>query len=52
MNPFRGKTVLLQATYDRDWHFFEVISFLIIGVFGVTIIYYYYLLFIIIIIIN
>jgi len=34
MNPFRGKTVLFQATYDRDWHFFEVISFLIIGVFG------------------
>jgi len=34
MNPFRGKTVLFQATYDRDWHFFEVLSFLIIGVFG------------------
>jgi len=34
MNPFRGKTVLFQATYDRDWHFFEVISFVIIGIFG------------------
>jgi len=39
MNPFRGKTVLFQATYDRDWHFFEVLSFLIIGVFGVSFIY-------------
>ena len=36
MNPFRtGKLVLFQVTYDRDWHFFEVIFFVILGVFGV-----------------
>ncbi|KAL5523651.1 hypothetical protein ACEPAG_7824 [Sanghuangporus baumii] len=35
MNPFRtGKLVLFQVTYDRDWHFFEIIFFIIIGVFG------------------
>ncbi|KAF9462474.1 chloride channel [Collybia nuda] len=35
MNPFRtGKLVLFQITYDRDWHFFEVIFFIILGVFG------------------
>lgn len=37
MNPFRtGKLVLFQVTYDRDWHFFEVIFYVIIGVFGVN----------------
>ena len=36
MNPFRtGKLVLFQVTYDRDWHFFEVIFFVILGIFGV-----------------
>lgn len=36
MNPFRtGKLVLFQVTYDRDWHFFEIIFFMIIGAFGV-----------------
>ena len=36
MNPFRtGKLVLFQVTYDRDWHFFEIIFFVILGVFGV-----------------
>ncbi|KAI9503874.1 glycerol ethanol, ferric requiring protein [Coemansia spiralis] len=35
MNPFRtGKLVLFQASYDRDWHFFEVVFFVLIGVFG------------------
>ncbi|EUC66982.1 voltage-gated chloride channel protein, partial [Rhizoctonia solani AG-3 Rhs1AP] len=35
MNPFRtGKLVLFQVTYDRDWHFFEIIFFVIIGIFG------------------
>ncbi|QRV79660.1 ClC voltage-gated chloride channel protein [Ceratobasidium sp. AG-Ba] len=35
MNPFRtGKLVLFQVTYDRDWHFFEIIFFIIIGIFG------------------
>ncbi|CAA7261789.1 unnamed protein product [Cyclocybe aegerita] len=35
MNPFRtGKLVLFQVTYDRDWHFFEIIFFVILGVFG------------------
>ena len=36
MNPFRtGKLVLFQVTYDRDWHFFEIMFFIIIGIFGV-----------------
>ncbi|KAF8058805.1 Cl-channel protein [Lyophyllum atratum] len=35
MNPFRtGKLVLFQITYDRDWHFFEVMFFVILGIFG------------------
>jgi chloride channel 3/4/5 len=37
MNPFRtGKLVLFQVTYDRDWHFFEIVFFVIIGIFGVS----------------
>jgi hypothetical protein len=36
MNPFRtGNLVMFQVSYDRDWHFFEVIFFVILGVFGV-----------------
>lgn len=36
MNPFRtGKLVLFQVTYDRDWHFFEIIFFVFLGIFGV-----------------
>lgn len=35
MNPFRtGQLVMFQVHYDRSWHFFEVIFFIIIGVFG------------------
>lgn len=35
MNPFRtGKLVLFQVTYDRDWHFFEIIFFVVLGIFG------------------
>ncbi|KAJ1954640.1 glycerol ethanol, ferric requiring protein [Dipsacomyces acuminosporus] len=35
MNPFRtGKLVMFQVTYDRDWHFFEILFFVIIGIFG------------------
>ncbi|PFH49767.1 hypothetical protein AMATHDRAFT_4623 [Amanita thiersii Skay4041] len=35
INPFRtGKLVLFQVTYDRDWHFFEIIFFIILGIFG------------------
>lgn len=35
MNPFHtGKLVMFQVTYDRDWHFFEIIFFVIIGIFG------------------
>lgn len=37
MNPYRsGKLVLFQVTYDRDWHFFEVMFFVILGIFGVS----------------
>ncbi|EGG08787.1 uncharacterized protein MELLADRAFT_34739, partial [Melampsora larici-populina 98AG31] len=35
MNPFRtGKLVLFQVSYDRDWHFFEIGFFILIGLFG------------------
>ncbi|KAK9468609.1 chloride channel [Lipomyces arxii] len=35
INPFRtGKLVLFQVHYDRDWHFFEIIFFIVIGLFG------------------
>ncbi|EJU04342.1 Cl-channel protein [Dacryopinax primogenitus] len=35
MNPYRtGKLVLFQVRYDRDWHFFEIFFFVIIGIFG------------------
>lgn len=35
MNPFRtGQLVMFQVSYDRTWHFFELIFFIIIGVFG------------------
>ncbi|OJK01515.1 hypothetical protein ASPACDRAFT_26220 [Aspergillus aculeatus ATCC 16872] len=35
MNPFRtGQLVMFQVHYDRTWHFFELIFFVLIGVFG------------------
>lgn len=35
MNPFRtGQLVMFQVRYDRDWHFFEIIFFIILGIFG------------------
>ncbi|KFA49563.1 hypothetical protein S40293_02814 [Stachybotrys chartarum IBT 40293] len=35
MNPFRtGQLVMFQVQYDRDWHFFEVVFYIIIGIFG------------------
>lgn len=35
MNPFRtGQLVMFQVHYDRSWHFFEVLFFIILGVFG------------------
>ncbi|KAJ1970067.1 glycerol ethanol, ferric requiring protein [Dispira parvispora] len=34
-NPFRtGKLVMFQASYDKDWHFFEVIFYILLGIFG------------------
>jgi chloride channel 3/4/5 len=37
MNPYRtGKLVLFQVTYDRDWHFFEILFFVVLGIFGVS----------------
>ncbi|ODQ67434.1 hypothetical protein NADFUDRAFT_32096 [Nadsonia fulvescens var. elongata DSM 6958] len=34
-NPYRnGQLVLFQVSYDRDWHFFEIIFFVVIGIFG------------------
>ncbi|KAM0793320.1 hypothetical protein ACM66B_000778 [Microbotryomycetes sp. NB124-2] len=35
LNPFRsGKIVLFEVTYDRDWHTFELLGFLLLGIFG------------------
>lgn len=35
MNPFRtGQLVMFTVRYDRDWHYFEVIFYILIGIFG------------------
>ncbi|KAJ5315644.1 chloride channel protein [Penicillium atrosanguineum] len=35
LNPFRtGQLVMFQVSYDRTWHFFELIFFAFLGVFG------------------
>lgn len=35
MNPFRtGQLVMFQVSYDRSWHFFEVVFYILIGLFG------------------
>ncbi|KAG2420053.1 hypothetical protein HFD88_004851 [Aspergillus terreus] len=35
MNPFRtGQLVMFQVRYDRTWHAFELIFFVLIGIFG------------------
>ncbi|KAF2239921.1 hypothetical protein EV356DRAFT_477317 [Viridothelium virens] len=35
LNPFRtGALVMFQVKYDRDWHFFEIVFYIIIGIFG------------------
>ncbi|KOS21559.1 putative chloride channel protein [Escovopsis weberi] len=35
MNPFRtGQLVMFQVQYDRSWHFFEIIPYVVLGVFG------------------
>ncbi|OAA64263.1 Chloride channel, voltage gated [Niveomyces insectorum RCEF 264] len=35
MNPFRtGQLVMFQVHYDRSWHFFEIVFYVVIGVFG------------------
>lgn len=35
INPFRtGQLVMFSVKYDRDWHFFEVVFYIIIGIFG------------------
>jgi len=35
VNPFRtGQLVMFQVEYDRTWHFFELIFFVGIGIFG------------------
>lgn len=35
VNPFRtGQLVMFEVQYDRDWHFFEILFFAILGVFG------------------
>lgn len=35
MNPFRtGQLVMFSVKYDRDWHFFEILFYIILGIFG------------------
>ncbi|KAL8759768.1 MAG: hypothetical protein Q9184_003523 [Pyrenodesmia sp. 2 TL-2023] len=35
MNPFwTGQLVMFEVRYDRSWHFFEIIFFIFIGIFG------------------
>lgn len=35
MNPFRtGQLVMFTVKYDRTWHYFEVIFYIFIGIFG------------------
>lgn len=35
VNPFRtGQLVMFSVTYDRGWHFFEVVFYIILGIFG------------------
>ncbi|PNS16047.1 hypothetical protein CAC42_4448 [Sphaceloma murrayae] len=35
MNPFRtGQLVMFTVRYDRSWHFFEIVFYIIIGIFG------------------
>ncbi|KAH8108015.1 chloride channel [Cristinia sonorae] len=35
LDPFgSGKLVLFQVTYDKDWHAYELIPFLFLGIFG------------------
>ncbi|KAJ3032750.1 glycerol ethanol, ferric requiring protein [Rhizophlyctis rosea] len=34
IDPYRGKRVLYQVSYSRDWHLFEIVFFLILGIFG------------------
>jgi H+/Cl- antiporter ClcA len=37
MDPYRtGKLVLFQVSYDRDWHYFEIPAYVVIGIFGVS----------------
>lgn len=36
LNPFHtGKLVLFQVSHDTSWHFFEIVYFIVLGVFGV-----------------
>lgn len=35
VNPFRtGQLVMFSVKYDRDWHFFEIVFYIILGIFG------------------
>ena len=35
MNPFRtGQLVMFQVHYDRSWHFFEILFFILLGICG------------------
>ncbi|KAI8453338.1 chloride channel [Phakopsora pachyrhizi] len=35
LDPFRtGKTVLFEVTYDRPWHFVEMVAYIILGILG------------------
>lgn len=35
MNPFRtGQLVMFEVTYDKNWHYFEIPMYVLLGIFG------------------
>lgn len=37
LDPFRtGETALYHVKYDTDWHAFEIVAYIIMGIMGVS----------------
>ncbi|KAJ3126008.1 glycerol ethanol, ferric requiring protein [Nowakowskiella sp. JEL0407] len=34
VDPYRGKRVMYAVTYSRNWHYFELLFFVVLGLFG------------------
>ncbi|KAI8814775.1 hypothetical protein BJ742DRAFT_188937 [Cladochytrium replicatum] len=39
-STYRGKRVMDQVTYTRNWHYFKLLFFVLLGVFGVSSVLY------------